>query len=64
MLQFEDKQLGFSYFEFKIRQIRLRLSFQKQKFLYSNLQPTDSQSRVITIIPKSQLWVGGTKSFQ
>ena len=27
-------QLGFSYFEFKIRLIRLGFSFQKQKFLY------------------------------
>ena len=35
--------------EFKIRLIRLGLSFQKQKFLYLNSQPTDSQSWVITI---------------
>ena len=51
-------QLGFSYFKFKIRLIRLGFPFQKQKFLYSNSQPTDSQSRVLTITPKSQLWVG------
>ena len=47
--------LSFSYFEFKIRLIRLGLSFQKPKFLYSNSQSTDSQSEVITITPKSQL---------
>ena len=34
--------LGFSYFEFKIRLIRLGLYSQKQKFLCSNSQPTDS----------------------
>ena len=49
------KQLGFSYFEFTNR---LGLSFQKQKFLYLNSQPIDSQSGVITITPKSQLWMG------
>ena len=55
--------LSFSYFEFKIRLIRSRLglSFQKQNFWYSNWQPTDSQSEVITITPKSQLWVGDTE---
>ena len=53
--------LSFSYFEFKIRLIRQGLSFQKQKFLYLNLQPTDSQSGVITITPKSQLWVRDTE---
>ena len=34
-----SRQLGFSYFEFKIR---LTLSFHKQKFLYFNSKPTDS----------------------
>ena len=34
---------GFILFEFKIRLIRLDLSFHKQKFLYLNSQPTDSQ---------------------
>ena len=52
--------LGFSYFKFKIRLIKLDFSFQKQKFLYSNWQPTDSQSGVITITPKDQLWEGDT----
>ena len=33
----------------------------KQKFLYSNLQPTDSQSKVIAITPKSQLRVGDSE---
>ena len=45
----------FSYFEFKIKLIRLDLSFQKYKWLYLNSQPTDFQSEVITIISKSQL---------
>ena len=49
------KYLGDSYFEFKIRLIRLGLSFQEQKFMYLNSQATDSQSRVISITPKSQL---------
>ena len=52
------RHLGFSYFELKIRLIRLirlGLSFQKQKFLSLNSQPTDSQSGVITITPQSQL---------
>ena len=53
--------LGFSYIEFKIRLIRLGLSFQKQKFLYLNTQPTDSQSGFITIIPKSQLRMRDTE---
>ena len=43
---------GFSYFEFKIRLIRLGFSFQKQKLLYSNSQSTDSQSGFINITPK------------
>ena len=46
-----------SYFEFKIRLIRLGLSFQKQKFLYSNSQLTD----LINIKPKSQLWMEDTE---
>ena len=57
----EKKHLGFSSFEFKIRLIRLGLSFQKQKFLYLNSQPSDSQSGVLTITPESQLWVGDTE---
>ena len=48
-------QLSFSYFELIIRLIRLDLSFHQQKFLCLNLQPTDHQSRVITITPKSKL---------
>ena len=51
-------QLNRSYFEFKIRLIRLGLPFLKQKFLYSNSQPTNCQSGSITIAPKSQLRVG------
>ena len=46
---FYKDDLDLSYFDFKIR---LGLSFQKQKLLYSNSQPTDSQSGVITITPK------------
>ena len=46
----------FSDFVLKIRLIRLGFSLQKQKFMYSNSQPTDSLSRVITISPKRQLW--------
>ena len=46
---FYKDDLDFSYFDFKIR---LRLSFQKQKLPYSNSQPTDSQSGVITITLK------------
>ena len=53
--------LEFSYFEFKIRLIKLGISFQKQKFLYMNSQPTDFQSGVITITLKSQLLVGDTE---
>ena len=49
--------LSFSYFEFKIRLIRLDLSFRK-KFLYLKSQLNDSQSGVLTITPKSQLCVG------
>ena len=33
----------------------------KQKFLFLNSQPTDSQSGVITITQKSQIWVGDTE---
>ena len=55
------KELGFSYFEFKMRLIRLGLFSQKQKFLYSNSQPTDHQPCIITITPKSQLSVGDTE---
>ena len=48
---------------FKIRLIRLGFSFKKLKIpvLYLNSQPTDSQSRVLTITPKSRLWVGDTE---
>ena len=52
----------FSDFVLNIRLIRLGFSFQKnQKFLYLNSQPTDSQSGVLTITPKSQLWEGDTE---
>ena len=51
----------FSDFEFKIRLIRLVLSFQKQKILDLNSQPIDYQPGVMTITPKSQLWVGDTE---
>ena len=51
----------FSHFVFKIRLIRLGLSFQKQKILYLHSQPTDSESGVITITPQSQLSVGDTE---
>ena len=37
-------EANWSYFEFKIRLIRLGLSFQKEKFLYSNSQLTDSHN--------------------
>ena len=50
-------QLRFSYFEFKIRLIKLGISVQKQKFLYS-------KSLVITITPKRQLLMRDTQSFQ
>ena len=50
--------LSFSYLEYKIRLLRLGLSFQKQNFLYSN-----SQSGVIAITPKSQLWMGDRNAF-
>ena len=55
--------LGFSYLEYKIRQIRLGLSFPKEQFQYLNSQPTGSQSGVITITPKSQLGVEDTEKF-
>ena len=51
----------FSDFVFKIRLIRLGFSFQKQKFLYLNSQPTDSQSGILTTTPQRQLWVGDTE---
>ena len=51
-------QLGFCYFEFKIRLNRLGLSLQKEKFLDLNSHTTDSQSEILTIPPKRQLWVG------
>ena len=52
--------LFFFYFEFKIRLIKLGISFQKQKFLYLNSQPIDSQSGIITITPKSQMFTSHT----
>ena len=59
------KHSCFSDFVFKIRLIKLGFSFKKNKeFLYLNSQPTDSQSGAITIIPKSQLWVGDTENLQ
>ena len=54
-------RMDFSYFEFKIKLIRLGLSFQKQKFPFLNSQPTDSQSAVITFAAKSQMWVDDTE---
>ena len=72
----EDSQIGsigfcILYFVFKIRQIRLGFSFQKNKnfciwpHLYLNSQPTDFQPGVLTTTPQSQLWVGDTeKNFQ
>ena len=53
------RQSCFSDFVFKIRLIRLGFFFKKLKIpvLYLNSQPTDSQSGVITITPKSQLWM-------
>ena len=48
-----EMYMNFSYFEFKITLIRLGLSFQKENILYLKSQPTDSQSGVITIVPKS-----------
>ena len=47
--------LVFSDFVFKIRLIRLGFPFQKQKCVYLNPQPTDSQSGVLTITPQNQL---------
>ena len=60
----EKESLGYhkiNDFVFKIRLIRLGFSYWKQKFLYLNSQPTDSQSGVITTTPQSQLWVGDTE---
>ena len=60
-LKLTENQSRFSYFKFKVRLIRPGLFFPKQKFLYLNSQPTDSQSGFIAITPKSQLWVEDTK---
>ena len=49
--------MGFSYFKFKSDWS----FFQKQKFLYSNPQPTDQQPSMITITPKCYLCVGDTE---
>ena len=57
----KDKLSCFADFVFKIRLIRLGFSFQKQKFLYLNSQPTDSKSRVLTTTTQSQLGVGDTE---
>ena len=51
----------FTDFVFKIRLIRLGFSFQKQRILYLNPKPTDSQSGVLTTTSQSQLWVGDTE---
>ena len=51
----------FSDFVFKIWLIRLGFYFPKQKILYLNSQPTDSQSGVLTTTAQSQLWVGDRK---
>ena len=51
----------FSDFVFKTRLVRLGFYFQIQKILYLNSQPADSQSGVIAITPKSQLWVWDTE---
>ena len=51
----------FSDFVFKIRLIRLDFSFQKQKCLHLNPQPTNLQPGVLTTTPQSQLWVGDTE---
>ena len=51
----KSQVIEFSYFKFKIRLIRLGFSFRKQKVLFLNSQPTDSQSGIINITPKSQL---------
>ena len=55
----EDNLFGVSYYEFKIRQGPF---FPKIKVLYLNSQPTDSQSGVITITPKSELCVRDTEN--
>ena len=46
------KLLSFYYFELRIKLIP---SQNKKKILYLNTQPTDSQSGVVIITPKSQL---------
>ena len=59
---FVIKQSCFSDFVFKIRLIRLDFSFQKkQKLLYLNSLPADSQSGVLTTTPQSQLRVEDTE---
>ena len=57
-------QSYFSGFVFKIRLIRLGFSFQKQKFLYLNSQPTDCQSRVISLHHRANCEWETQKSFQ
>ena len=47
--------LCFSDFVFKIRLIRLCLSFPKQKILCLNSQPTDSQSGILPTTAQNQL---------
>ena len=53
--------LWFSDFVFKIRLIRQVFVSKKQKLLYLNPQPIDSQSGVLTITPQRQLSVGDTE---
>ena len=55
--------MGISYFEFKIRLIRLGLSFQKQNILWLNSQPNNSQSGMITITSYLTLSGRHRKSF-
>ena len=51
-------RMVFPYFEFKIGR---GISFQKQKFLYLNSQPTRSQSGVMTIAARDQMLVEDTE---
>ena len=60
-VELDISRVSFSYFEFKIGLTRLGFPFEKQKILYSNSQPTDSQLRVMTIAAKSRMWVEDTE---
>ena len=53
---YSSQVLRFSYFELKVRLIRLGFSFQKQKFLSLNAQPTDSQSGTTQLFVLSPWW--------